>query len=74
MTWLVTTGPDIIAAVLEKVLREAGCVDIDLDDPIPMENGELVFEVAGPDDLPKRIGKHPQVRHVDPSSEFALYR
>jgi hypothetical protein len=41
--------------------------------PVPLDAGEQVVEVDGPDDLPAMLESYASVRKVSPDSEIDLY-
>ncbi len=71
--WLITTERAVDRAALADSLRALGCdLSEAFDDPIPLDDDQ-VFEVAGPNDLPSRLGDLPLVKGIHPNSELTLY-
>jgi hypothetical protein len=70
--WLVTIRGALDPEKLRRVLEALNIEPDDDLDPIP-SNGDHVVEVEGPDDLPARAERVPEVRAVHPCSEMTLY-
>lgn len=69
--WLLTTGRHEDLRRLRRELAAHGCRVGDA--PIPLGADEQALEVEGPDDLPRRLEKHPGIRKVSPDSDVELF-
>lgn len=74
MNWLVTTKSDVDPERLRERLVSWGCEAVDMDHPIPLNEGEQVFEAVGPRDLPQKAKGDALVLKISPSSEPEFYR
>ncbi len=71
--WLITTTQSVDRDALAKSLRAFGCdLTEAFSEPIPVADDQ-VFEVSGPNDLPKWLSDLPYVKSVNPDSELTLY-
>ena len=70
--WLVTFRTGLTEARQRELLEELHCT---ADDPvaIPLDDGETVVEVEGPDDLDERCRTREGLVTVYPSSEMTPY-
>ena len=55
MNWLVTTRKGVSRATLEEDLSSIGCVACVQAEPVPLSDGEQVFEVEGPANLQDKV-------------------
>jgi hypothetical protein len=73
MKWLVTVPAGINIKRVRAKLLALGCSADEYQEPIPLDNSELVIEVEGPRDLPKRTAGEHDIVKVSPSSDLTLY-
>ena len=71
--WLITAAaaPDLDA--LAERLAALGATMDRAAPPIPLDEGEMVVEAEGPDDLPQLASAEPSVYRVSPNSEMTPY-
>lgn len=70
MKWLITTKRTIDLKSLLRDLDDLGCDSQACGDPIPLDSGEQVIEIEGPDDVPERAKSKPSILAIHPSSEM----
>ncbi len=73
MEWLLTTSADVEADELLMRLREWGCPEQEVQDPIPLGEGEVVFEITGPKNLEQKALSWRAIHGVSPCSKMEFY-
>jgi hypothetical protein len=72
MRFLVTTDRnESLEKLKDEVAAHGGAMEP--DDPIPLDQGEQVVRVEGPDDLPKKLEQLPAVKKVSPDSDMDFH-
>ena len=71
MKWLVTTQKDVKRPVLEQVLGSLGG-SLEDADPVPFEDGTVVYAATGPRDLPKKAKAREEIVAVHPNTPLDL--
>lgn len=72
MHWLVTFAKSVTPEERNKILTDMACQVDDEAEPVEIDD-DVVIEVEGPSDLPKRGRSIAAVKAVHPSSEYTLY-
>jgi hypothetical protein len=68
-SWLITTAAGENLERLRRIVASHGATLADIP-PTPLEEGEQVLEVEGPDDLPERLQTDPAIHKVSPNSQL----
>lgn len=73
MRWLLTVPDSVDRDALARAMTVAGG-SLDQDQPVPLDDDELVYFAEGPRDLPTRLGdQDAPVHKVSPQSEPQPY-
>jgi hypothetical protein len=72
MRFLVTTSQEESLEELKNELAVHGG-EMAANAPVPLDEGDQVLEVEGPDDLPQKIEGLASVKKVSPDSEIDLH-
>jgi hypothetical protein len=72
MYWLITFDKELDAKQLDELLLKWEAERTDMPS-IPLDDDEIVIEVSGPKDLPRKIASEKGVLKVSPSSSYTFY-
>jgi hypothetical protein len=73
MHWLITVRADADLRRVVSRLKDLGCSADEEPIPIPLDEGEQVIEVEGPQELPRLAVGEKDIVKVSPSSKLTLY-